>query len=198
MAASPPAATWAVNAAKHQSPPGMPPTSCGRRNPGTPNQRTGPHESTQAGVPLVRGIGGQPARAAIGIGCHSVGSLPNCLDKGLPVRTWRPRGLCAAIRGPYQGKSDRVARQARRPARAPHLRVPGRLPHGKAVFESKKGTLRASFRRDSKKRFEAFPPLRSYRGVVQRPVGGLLVLAAAALHQQLNQRLPEERTIRGD
>ena len=37
-----------------------------------------------------------------------VGSRPNCLDKGLPVRTWRLRGLCAKIRGPYQDKSDRV------------------------------------------------------------------------------------------
>ena len=41
--------------------------------------------------------------------CHSVGSPPNCLDKGLPVRTWRLRGRYAKIRGPYQDKSDRVA-----------------------------------------------------------------------------------------
>ena len=39
---------------------------------------------------------------------HSVGSPPNCLDKGLPARTWRLRGLCAKIRDPNQGKSDRV------------------------------------------------------------------------------------------
>ena len=37
-----------------------------------------------------------------------VGSRPNCLDKGLPVRTWRLRGLCATIRGSHQDKSDRV------------------------------------------------------------------------------------------
>ena len=49
---------------------------------------------------------------------HSVGSLPNCLDKGLPVRTWRLRGLYAKIRARLyqecrhsftcQCKSDRV------------------------------------------------------------------------------------------
>ena len=39
---------------------------------------------------------------------HSVGSPPNWLDKGLPVRTWRLPGLCAKICGPYQDKSDRV------------------------------------------------------------------------------------------
>ena len=37
---------------------------------------------------------------------HSVGPPPNCLDKGLPARTWRLRGLHAKIRGPYQDKSD--------------------------------------------------------------------------------------------
>ena len=37
---------------------------------------------------------------------HSVGSPPNCLDKGLPVRAWRLRGLCAQICGPYQDKSE--------------------------------------------------------------------------------------------
>ena len=42
---------------------------------------------------------------------HSVGSPPKCIDKGLPVRTWRLRGLYAGIRGPYQDKSDRVAWQ---------------------------------------------------------------------------------------
>ena len=40
---------------------------------------------------------------------HSVGPPPNCLNKGLPVRTWRLHGLYAVIRGPYQDKSDRVA-----------------------------------------------------------------------------------------
>ena len=39
---------------------------------------------------------------------HSVGSPPNCLDKGLHARTWRVRGLHAKICGPYQDKSDRV------------------------------------------------------------------------------------------
>ena len=37
---------------------------------------------------------------------HSV--PPNCLDKGLPVRKWRLRGLCVKIRGSYQDKSDQV------------------------------------------------------------------------------------------
>ena len=32
----------------------------------------------------------------------------------MPVRTWRLRGLCAKIRGPYQDKSDRVAGQRSR------------------------------------------------------------------------------------
>ena len=36
---------------------------------------------------------------------HSVGFPPNCLDKGLPVRPWRLRGLYATLRGPYQDKS---------------------------------------------------------------------------------------------
>ena len=45
-------------------------------------------------------------------GTHPVGSSPNCLDEGLAVRTWRLRGFCAAIRGPYQDTSDRVARPA--------------------------------------------------------------------------------------
>ena len=40
---------------------------------------------------------------------HSVGSPPNCLDKGLPLRTWRLRGLCAEICGPHRDKFDRVA-----------------------------------------------------------------------------------------
>ena len=40
---------------------------------------------------------------------HSIKSPQNCLGKGLPVRTWRLRGLCAKIRGPNQDKSDRVA-----------------------------------------------------------------------------------------
>ena len=39
---------------------------------------------------------------------HSIDFPPNCLDKGLPVRTWRLRGACANIRGPCQDKSDRV------------------------------------------------------------------------------------------
>ena len=39
---------------------------------------------------------------------HSVRSPPNNLDKGLPVWTWRLRGLYAKIRGSYQDKSDRV------------------------------------------------------------------------------------------
>ena len=43
-----------------------------------------------------------------GGGGHSVGSSPYSLDKGLPVRTWRLRGLYAKIRGPYQDKYDRV------------------------------------------------------------------------------------------
>ena len=34
---------------------------------------------------------------------------PNCLDRDLPARTWRLRGLYTKIRGPYQDKSDRVA-----------------------------------------------------------------------------------------
>ena len=40
---------------------------------------------------------------------HSVGSPPNSPGKGLPVRTWRLRGLCAIIRGPCQDKSARAA-----------------------------------------------------------------------------------------
>ena len=40
---------------------------------------------------------------------HSVGSPPNCLDKGLPVRMWRLQGIYAKIRGPHQDNSDRVA-----------------------------------------------------------------------------------------
>ena len=54
---------------------------------------------------------------------HSVGSPPHCLDKGLPVRTWRLRGFHAAIRGPHQRqirpsgrcrtRSIRVARRLR-------------------------------------------------------------------------------------
>ena len=50
----------------------------------------------------------QNARTSANLCCHSAGAPPNYLDKGLPVRTWRLRGLYAKIRGPYQDKSDRV------------------------------------------------------------------------------------------
>ena len=42
-------------------------------------------------------------------GLHSVGFPPNCLDMGLPVRTWHLHGLHAKVRGPCRDKSDRVA-----------------------------------------------------------------------------------------
>ena len=49
-----------------------------------------------------------PARFEVRPSLHSVGPPPKCLDKALPARTWRLRGLCAKNRGPYQDKSDRV------------------------------------------------------------------------------------------
>ena len=62
---------------------------------------------------LADGAGG-PAGAGPGVRgkskpIHSVGSSPDCLDKGLPVRAWRLRGLYAETRGRYRDKSDRVA-----------------------------------------------------------------------------------------
>ena len=58
------------------------------------------------------GVGGLAAKQATVCAAplrHSVGSPPNCLDKGLPVRTRHLGGRHAKARGPYQKKSDRVA-----------------------------------------------------------------------------------------
>ena len=55
-------------------------------------------------LPNEHDMGSQVSTILHGLGQsihHSVGSPPKCLARGLPVRTWRLRGLYAQICGPY-------------------------------------------------------------------------------------------------
>ena len=65
--------------------------------------------------------------------CRPHGRIPlHCLGKGLHVRTWRLRGLCTTIRGPYRDKSDRVGHAL--PERADRRRNPtGHTNHATAA-----------------------------------------------------------------
>ena len=65
---------------------------------------------------------------------RSAGSRPNCLGKGLPVRTWRLRGLHAKNRSPCQDKSDRVAHGPNRPSADSQSHPPRGKHRGPAAF----------------------------------------------------------------
>ena len=73
-----------------------------------PADRSFPKSSVAATSPQVSRSTHHQQGCLARLACHWVGSPPSCLDKGLPVRTWRLRGLYAKIRGPCQDKSDRV------------------------------------------------------------------------------------------
>ena len=54
---------------------------------------------------------------------HSVGSPPNCIDKGLPVRRWRLRGLYANLRASSRQIRPSGSRTHSKPSATPQKRM---------------------------------------------------------------------------
>ena len=105
--------------------------------------------------------------------CHSVGSPPNCLDKGLPVRTWRLRGLSSKIRGLNQDKSDRVVLCTAWSARA-RITTAG-------VWLKCHRTLLQTHRERDVERPKRWPPSPTPRGTKEMITPGLIYLRVISL-----------------